>query len=202
MTDRVTSALLLTLASWQEVMGERKIVGRTLLQKVLYFVTTLLGLKIEFVPYYYGPYSSEVAEELQALVGAGLVNETIERLPALDFGAAVESRRYGYTLTEAGRKYVEFVKNSDRELTDKISSAVARMKWSGEEFLVIKPLSIAAKMHQILSLAGKPVTIGEIQKQANDLGWIINEADYEHAVKFLVSLGLVKARESVETGDT
>jgi uncharacterized protein YwgA len=68
------------------VQGEpqQKMVGRTLLQKKVFFVNELLKGTIAFLPHYYGPYSREVASAVDSLVSAGLLTERPERFPEYD----------------------------------------------------------------------------------------------------------------------
>ena len=55
--------------------------GRTLLQKRMYFLAVLADEDFLFYPYYYGPYSSDVADQLGALREAALVSEQSEPYP-------------------------------------------------------------------------------------------------------------------------
>lgn len=193
--DTTARAILFTLANQEG--GE--IAGRTLFQKVIYFENVMLGLGIEFVPYYYGPYSREVTEEIEGLVAAGLVEEeVVRRYPPLDFGGTQESRLYVYRLTDKGRNVVRFWEEQDPHLAGQIKSVVKRMGESGG-LPSGKALSIAAKMDHILRLAGKRVTVEEIRKEAQAIGWEISPKEAEQAIAFLADLGLVRVEPCAGT---
>ena len=51
------------------------VLGRTLLQKKLFFLNELISESIQFSPHYYGPYSRDVAETVDSLVSAGILRD-------------------------------------------------------------------------------------------------------------------------------
>lgn len=169
---------------------EKMIAGRTLLQKTLYFLNTILNLGIDFVPYYYGPYSTEIANELEEMVTAGLVDEMIKKYPPIDFGGAYESRLHIYCLSSYGKKIVNDIKINDSELADKIKEIMSKIK-QFTQASDYKSLSIAAKMHYLLNSLHKPITVDEIIEEARELGWKINKDEAKEALNFLVGLELV-----------
>src|SRR5262245_16814599 len=76
-------------------------VGRTALQKIVFFAKELHLTEAAYSAHYYGPYSREVASTLLSLVAAGWVEESGEAWPnGSIFG---ERRRYAYRLSAAGK---------------------------------------------------------------------------------------------------
>ncbi len=195
MADTTARAILLTVA-FQE---RKEIAGRTLFQKVIYFENVMLDLGIDFVPYYYGPYSREVTEEIEGLVATGLMEEeVIRRYPPLDFGGTQESRMYVYRLTEKGQNVVRFWEKQDPHFAGQIKSVIEQMRASSG-LPSGKALSIAAKMYHILRLADKRVTVEEIRNEAQAIGWEITTGEAEQAVDFLATLGLVRVESSADS---
>ena len=76
---RVDELLILTLHYSEKGM----IAGRTLLQKTLYFLNEKLDFGIGFTPYYYGPYSAEVADTISSLKACGIIKEIIELISSI-----------------------------------------------------------------------------------------------------------------------
>lgn len=169
-----------------------KLVGRTLLQKRLYFLNELLDLGIKFRPHYYGPYSREVADAVDSLVSSGLLRETVEYFEDVE-DAYGDLRRYTYALSEDSDEAIGTL----AEAADSKQSALIEEKAREINALAqandYRDLSIAAKIHHIVGLRGK-VTVGELAKEALQLGWSLPESDQgmnEKAVNFLKELGLV-----------
>jgi len=160
--------------------------GRTLLQKKLYFASVLTGEDLGFRPHYYGPYSQEVADAVNALVSNGFAEEMIETFPGEPnlFG---ERRRHSYSLTKDGVDVVEAMsKTADlpkwRQALQQVNShAVA------EDFNL---LSVAAKTHVILEEMGR-ATAAEISRQASDYGWDLSPDEIEKVGEYLEHLGLI-----------
>ena len=74
--------------------------GRTSLQKVAYLVSLVFGVDLGHSAYYYGPYSSTVDADAEALVMGGLVSETVEPLGFNGRGFPVN--KFHYSVTSAG----------------------------------------------------------------------------------------------------
>jgi len=76
--------------------GANNEVGRTKLQKMIYFTSRYLGWQVgNFKLHYYGPYSRSLADTLQNAEGI-LVNETVPTIGP-----------YEYELTDGGRTFLE-----------------------------------------------------------------------------------------------
>jgi uncharacterized protein YwgA len=157
--------------------------GRTLLQKKLYFLGVLANEDFGFSPYYYGPYSSVVADELGALVGAGFVDEVPQSLYAV--GPYGEKHRYDYELTEDSKSY--FTERTAEiepylKLLERINAhPVARDSNS---------LSLAAKVHLILRERGD-VSMEEIVERAGEFGWKLSPQQVTNVIEYLRQLDLV-----------
>ena len=160
-----------------------KIRGRTILQKRMYFLSVLVSEDFGFNPHYYGPFSSQVADELGALCDAGMIVESPVYLGATSlFG---EMRRYDSQLTDPG---CEVVQNRSESIATYVQ-ALERI--NGHPIASDATLiSVAAKVHFIVHGHG-PVTPSQIRSEAKDLGWDITATQITSVVKYLKHLGLV-----------
>ena len=183
---RADESILLTL-----LYSEKKMIaGRTLLQKTEYFLNEKIGLGIEFTPYYYGPYSAEIADALESLKASGIVKEEIVEYPSFDFHITFEPRKYIYYLTDIGKDIAKFIEEEYRDEAEQIKRSLYEMQKLGMVH-DYKNLSIAAKMDHILKLEGKPMTSDEILEEAKALGWKISEDEAKTAITFLEELNLI-----------
>ena len=163
----------------------REIVGRTLLQKKLYFASVLVGEDLGFRPHYYGPYSAEVADAIDSLVANRFLAETTETFPG-DESVFGEWRRHTYRLTQDGNALLDVVSETDegqelREALGKVNSHPM-----ANDFNL---LSIAAKVH-ILLREKSPATVSEIMLKAAGYGWQLSAGDIRAVAQYLVQLGL------------
>lgn len=163
-----------------------KIVGRTLLQKKLYFAARLVGAEMGFRPHYYGPYSQEVADATDSDVINRFIEEQVEVFG--DSNVFGERRRHSYALTSDGN-----------ELLDSISDDPDTAAWK-DSFVRINEHSISSDFN-LLSVAAKVLTIlgdikqgtaAEVSAQASEYGWKITEQQHKEVVRFLRSLSLTK----------
>lgn len=179
--------LILIMLSHSE---EQMIAGRTLLQKTAYFLNEKMKLGIEFTPYYYGPYSREIADSLASLKSCGIIKEEVRGYASFDFNVTYEPRKYTYSLTETGIRIAAAMEKDDPILAGKIVNMLSRLKEIGVEH-DYKNLSIAAKMHNILIRQGRPLAIPEILEEAKALGWHISSDEAKNAVDLLNKCELV-----------
>lgn len=166
--------------------------GRTLLQKRMYFLAVLVGEDFMFSPYYYGPYSSSVADHLGALCEAALVSE--QAVPyAEQFGPFGELRRYDYRLTSQGAEVVD-------QRSDAVSIYGDALRKITSHAIADDPrsMSIAAKVHFIVSEHGQ-ASGREIRQRASQLGWDVQPRQIERIVDYLEYLGLIKTRSREST---
>lgn len=167
-----------------------KIEGRTLLQKLVYFLNELNDLHIPFEKAYYGPYSEAVAKSTNSLVTLGFLAETETLYPAAA-GNVFPVCKYKYTLTPEGREVFESVVEKDRDFFERLRNALSRITDVGEIDYV--SLSLAAKMYHILKTEHpKSMKKHQIMSVAHELNWQLSEESIESAAAFLIDLGLVK----------
>ena len=185
----VMDAILATIHEAEEKDGKKRISGRTLLQKRLYFLSVLAGRNFGYRPHYYGPYSQFVADNVGALCEAGFLKEEVETLPE-SIGGFGEVKRYSCSSTDDTealiddrREQVEpYVKNVKMINSDQITNDVTL-------------LSVAAKVHFIVSGQGR-ATRQEIMDLAKRLGWKISEKQILRVVGYLETLKLVAVERS------
>lgn len=183
---REDELLILTLSYSEKGM----IAGRTLLQKTLYFLNEKLDFGIAFTPYYYGPYSAEVADAIASLKASGIVEEITEGFSPFNFGVTFEPRRYTYQLTDIGKQIASLIQKRQSQEVKKVKNVLEQMKQLGvaDDY---KNLSVAAKMYHILKIEGKPMTSEQILDQAKALDWRIDQYRAEAAINFLQDMDLV-----------
>jgi uncharacterized protein YwgA len=170
--------------------GDDGFEGRTRMQKVVYFLSEVLGVNARFSPYFYGPYSEIVARSLDSLVARGLVQEVAKAFAA---PGPFEGKAYTYSLTDEGGEAVDALKE---EQPDECEAALEAL----DHLLVDNPstraLAVASKLHVIVQRSSDPVPIATLQRKAQSLGWRIGGIHLKDGVRFLVK------RELVETVKT
>ena len=185
----IQDLILLVVASGRE----EGLQGRTILQKKLYFISVLNKtdhtINFGFRPHYYGPFSSEVAENLDLLVSCGFLNQITETF-STDRNILGEIRRHTYYLTPDGETVMgEIRKQSEyaswQQALDNLNSEP-----SAKDF---NTLSIAAKVHYIVKQQGG-VTRKQMRETAEDYGWDIDENDINDVLSFLENLTLISRR--------
>ncbi len=172
---------------------EKILQGRTLLQKKLCFLSVLKGEDLGFRPHYYGPYSRQVAANLDTLVRCGFLKEMTETFPTGGhiFG---EIRRHTYSLTSDGKDVMDEIKKENeyeswrREL-ERINSQPLTSDFN--------KLSIAAKIYYIVNAKGS-TTPEQIRQTAKEYGWNITDPDIDDVLSFLERLSLASVREKAE----
>jgi uncharacterized protein YwgA len=163
-----------------------KVQSKTKIQKLCYFLSVIFGLDYGFKAHYYGPYSQQVENALDDLLGIGFVTSARE-----SFGASAggfEVVRYDYSLTKDGKSIYEDLKNLPE--AGKISDLIAKMK----DFDYLK-LSIAAKSFFILKNESKPMNAEKIREKALSFNWKITDTDINTAIDFLKEMHLAKAAD-------
>jgi len=163
------------------VPGNR-IEGRTKLQKVAYFLGLQTGVasSLGYRPYFYGPYSAEVAEATSTLIALGFLNETCQA-GAVD-GNGFERKKYRYELTDEGKQAVDIMtKGQGSALNTEIRRAIKEISAVVAEDYV--NLSYAAKIFWLTK--GQETTPQEIQSRAETTGWQLNYEQIAGATGFL-----------------
>ena len=156
--------------------------SRTTIQKLCYFYAQKIdGFAPKYVPYFYGPFSNEVASALADLSAFSFVHEI-----------AYSGFYGGYTY--------EFTRDGERlakELPEKLPDECTQIKdildvCKSRCDLKPAPLSYAAKCHYILSGDGREKhTAQDIREAGKDLCWEISEADIDDGIGLLEELRLV-----------
>jgi uncharacterized protein YwgA len=100
-----------------------RIEGRTRIQKEICLLKygSHLPFTFGYRPYYYGPYSEELSETLNTLVGVRLLKETITPV-------GFNSFRYDYALTEQGRRLLDRFPDDFAEPISRISEEVRQFE--------------------------------------------------------------------------
>ncbi len=162
-------------------------IGRTLLQKKIFFMGELLRKPIHFFPHYYGPYSREVANSVDSLVSADIIKESIESIPTYQTRWG-ESTRYIYQVIDKNEIESFLAEKLGHELS-KINKNLSRLNSvpGSDDY---KSLSIAAKVLQILK-EKKRVRVKDFSIEAKKLGWELTNSDIKKAINFLTELKLL-----------
>ena len=163
--------------------------GKTLLQKVCYFVDVALNTGVPFKAHHYGPYSPSIEESVGELKELGFIDEHTIGFGVSSPSGFGELRRYDYRLTDDGSKVVEDLKRKNATQAANIAEIVNRIKKSGNPDYF--ELSIAAKSYFILRKQNKPMTNTEIEKEAQKLGWPLEQDSVRKAIKLLQGIDLV-----------
>jgi uncharacterized protein len=165
-----------------------KIVGKTMIQKQIYFLSLLLNENLGFKPHYYGPYSSEVEQALDELIGAGFIDMT-RSIFGVDTNTGFEFKRYDFALTKNGKNLAEIVKAENAKTHKKIDEFVKKIEENKTDYL---SLSIAAKAYFVLNKEGKPMNKDAIREKANLFGWNVTDVDIDNAITILRQLKLIR----------
>src|SRR4030065_640258 len=94
-------------------MGDH-VESKTKIQKICYFLATILKRDFGFKAHYYGPYSQHVEGALDDLIGMGFVTTA-----TINFGTApsgFEVVRYDYSLTKDGKIMYENIKSNTESI--------------------------------------------------------------------------------------
>lgn len=160
--------------------------GRTMLQKRGYFVRLLSGIRtnLGYDAYYYGPYSAKIDAALTQLKNLGFTEEAETGFGVVSGG--FEIRRYDYALTDDGREILQPLLETPEYQS--IVEAVEKIQDAGDPNYF--ELSIAAKAYYILMRQGKEMSRSELQREAKNFDWNIQEPALTGAIQFLERIGL------------
>jgi len=159
-----------------------KVPGRTILQKLGYFCTAILGLEIRYRPHFFGPYSDAVADATATLQALGFLEESFQNVGG--------STRHDYRVTVGGESVLASPYKNQPEMA-KVSALVSRItKTPGWDDVQI--ISAAAKVDLILSRSGKAMTDHAIVREAGNLGWDLTKDAVDDVLDFLEALERVK----------
>jgi len=171
-----------------DAAGDR-VEGRTIAQKLGYFVGEELDLDLGYQAHYFGPFSRDVEDGLQLGVVAGDLDDTVVKFP--DWYGGPDALRHTYTLTPEGQGRVEELKEQYQEEAARVRETVEAIGNAIPNFRQ-QSLSAAAKIHLIVSEQGRPVQPDEIPQLAQHLGWNLSRDEVNRTVDVLRRLDLVQ----------
>lgn len=170
------------LISILDVMGGQ-VNGRTVLQKLSYFVSVKTGIDLHHIAHYYGPYSRSITSTLEDLSASNFIKEE-------GWITANDRVVYNYRLTADGESIADDIKVNSSTLYKEISNIVnICTKITNND---VDILSWAAKVHYIASKKGDKITYQEIENIGKSLGWTLSKTQIDSAVELLKALKLVK----------
>lgn len=121
-------------------------IGRTKLQKMIYFADRYLGWDVgDYKLHYYGPYSRNIASTLK-IVRTSLIDETIPK-----------HGHYEYNLTDAGNQFIdEFVDDvCDEEKTQHTSELFKELsRWDRKQLEIASTIDYVQKSNASLDRDG------------------------------------------------
>lgn len=166
------------------------VLGRTAIQKLIYFLSIFGIVEVKYLPHYYGPYSADVASSIQMLSSIDFLKEKIETAETTGYTVPENWKRYLYTLSTEGEQIVRDIKKSNIQKYSDINRIVKICKDSIDFDPEI--LSWAAKINYILSKKGEPMTYEAIINTADSFGWKLSSEQVDMGVKLLKNLNLCK----------
>jgi len=141
LSDGNLALLLITL-----LYSDYKIEGRKRFQKIVCILKHQYNIPFnyEFIPYFYGPYSEDLANSLNILVSAGLVEERKIIVSDMFF-------QYIYELTSEGKELATSLtkkfKNINSSVIDRISQEVTNLK-STDTVDLVKHSKVVSGMYE------------------------------------------------------
>ena len=183
---------------------DKRLRGRTTLQKQLYFLSVLKDVDLGFHPHYYGPYSSWVAKNLDILVNCGFLNEVTETFSS-DQNIFGEICRHTYSLTPDGETILPEIRKTEEY--QRWQDALKRINNDGDSHPLLagikdfNKLSIAAKVHYIANMEER-VTTEQIREIANTYDWNIDDSEIEEVSSFLQALYRQTSKNSLQNSIT
>jgi len=183
---KAIEAVLLTLHANGEMEdggGEIMPIGRTALQKLVYFASLKTDVDATYYAHYYGPYSEGVAEGVSRLWRFGCVHEDVPT-----FGHS----GYTYSLTRDGKRLgAEVAGGGGQEGYAEIKPIVGACR----ELCGLRQaqMAYASKIHYMREYNGRPdADVGEIIGMGRTAGWSMTEDNVRAGLRLLGRLGLGK----------
>ncbi|WP_408998397.1 hypothetical protein ACJ77P_12300 [Syntrophus buswellii] len=166
---------------------DKGITGRTVLQKIVYFLSVIIGEDLGYNPHFYGPYSPKVAEANSELKELNYVEETSTVYGYNNQG--FEMTKYDYSLTDDGLKLLERKKKQYNLEWEQILTIANRIKSAGNMHYM--ELAMAAKAFMIIKQQGGISNKEIIKTKAKQLGWLIDDRSLDNALSFLEKIEIV-----------
>ena len=116
MFDKSDIALLIAVFGLHK---DKKIEGRTRIQKEICLLKfkSKIPFTFDYKSYYYGPYSEELSETINTLVGVKLLKETVTAV-------GYNSYRYDYILTKEGQVLFDKICRKSNYLAKKLRKEI------------------------------------------------------------------------------
>jgi len=161
-----------------------EIVGRTTLQKLIYFETVKIpsvSLPEPYFAYFYGPFNRAVANSLERMVFYDILDER-----------RAGSGGYAYKVSEKGATIVDRLQGRFAQTFGRIMSLVETC----DKYCRLdqNSLSFAAKVHYMLDSQKATLSEDELVRLGKSFGWKISKSDIMDGSELLEQLGLVKIR--------
>lgn len=175
-------AIGLTLAA-----NNKEIVGRTTLQKLIYFETVAIPKEIKldepYIAYFYGPFNRDVANSLEQMVFYDILDE---RRTRIDRGS------YVYKVTPKGNQMIDRLESKFKQTFERIKDLVNTC----DKYCKLDPnsLSFAAKVHYMFYSQKpkiKPMSEDDFVKMGESFDWQISKSNIKNGSELLERLKLV-----------
>ena len=170
------------------MMAGDRVLGRTAIQKLVYFLTIYNIVDARYRPHYYGPYSVDVANSIQMLSSIDFITEEIETPESTGYSVPDDWKRYLYSLSTDGKQIFEDFKKHNESEYVKLSGIIEICGTTTGYNMDI--LSWAAKVHYILSKKGESMTHDAVIRTADSFGWKLSSAQVEKGAELLKNLNL------------
>jgi len=164
--------------------------GRTTIQKLVYYFKEKGLVEVNYRPYYYGPFSSDVTCTLEALVTYEFLGDIMETPDTTGYANVnPDWKRYTYRITEDGQQVVSMLKSNYRAEVEQISEIVRICNRHNQ--LDPNALSWAAKVHYIL-MQNRAITGADgVKTAASEYNWDLSESQIEQGTDLLQKLDLL-----------
>jgi len=169
--------------------AERPEFGRTSLQKLGGVAGLRLSVDLGHRAHFFGPYSSAVEADTDALAMSGLVEESVQVLGVNAQGRPIRS--YSYKVTDDGQQEYEQIAAESPQEVQQLTTLLAQIEKVIGSFDQ-QVLSAAAKVLYIAREQDRPVDFDEIGGLALEHGWKVNKYQVQRVAAVLVQLGFAK----------
>jgi len=180
---KALEAVLLTIRANAEMEasdGKSMPIGRTAMQKLVYFAAQQVEVETTYYSHYYGPFSEGVSMGIASLWGKGFVHEK---------PPTHTSPGYTYTLTEDGERLGAMV---SREKGDEYARIVSIVR-TCRDCCGLRPsrLAFASKIHYLVNRRGAPRdSIEGLISMGRKIGWEMDRNDVKSGQELLCKLGI------------
>ncbi|MHA1395980.1 MAG: hypothetical protein ACTSRZ_20955 [Promethearchaeota archaeon] len=161
--------------------AENGVPGKTAMQKLCYFSSVLLDFDMGFFAHYYGPYSKNVAKNLQLLDNFDLIKK--------DQVLTGRGRLFPiFSLNDEAKDHINKIKTKYEKEYSTIKKII---ELSERESMNYNILSYAAKIHYILREEDRELDDEKLIELADYYDWRLSAEQIESAKALLSGLNLV-----------